>query len=185
MALHLGYARFTRDDPDLRQQREELQGCKQIYEDLEPPESGKRWPGLDECIEALQPGDWMVVSRIERLACTLTELNEVLLSISYRGARLGICHWNPAPEIEPGELAEIVQRLVDFESAQRSELTQAGIAAARAHGRIGGRRHKLKSEQIKELQTAMATPGADPVAVGKRFGIGRATVYKYVRMKVG
>ena len=183
--MRIGYARVTRDAPDLKQQLSELHGgCDSICADHEPLESGRMSGTLLKCIDGLGPGDMLLVTRIERLACTLADLTDVLISLDQQGAHLKIGHWPPAPDMEPGALAEIVQRLIDFESNQRSELTQIGVAAARAEGRIGGRRHKLKPEQIKQLQAAMAEPGADPVAVGERFGVGRATVYKYLRMVV-
>jgi len=90
----------------------------------------------------------LVVSRIERLARTLTELTEVLTSLGERQAELRICHWDPAPIIEPSDLAEIMQRLVDFETSNRGELTRAGIAAARAKGRIGGRPTALTGDLL-------------------------------------
>ncbi len=183
MARRIGYARSAVDDPDLSRQLNELEeaNCVRVYADREAAGADDDRTGWKACLAALDQGDILVVSRIERLARTLTELTEVLTSLGERRAELRICHWDPAPIIEPGDLAEIMQRVVDFESANRGELTRTGIAAARAEGRVGGRRHKLKPDQVKELQSLMAQPGADPVAVGKRFGVGRATVYKYLR----
>ena len=182
MARRIGYARSAIDDPDLSRQLFELEEarCVRVYADREADGAADERAGWKACLAALDQGDMLVVSRIERLARTLAELTEVLTSLGERQAQLRICHWDPAPIIEPGELAEIMQRVVDFERANRAELTRTGIAAARAEGRIGGRRHKLKPDQIKELQALMAQPGADPIAVGKRFGVGRATVYKYL-----
>lgn len=183
MARRIGYARSAIDDLDLSRQLFELEEarCVRVYADRDAAGAEDERAGWKACLAALDQGDILVVSRIERLARTLTELTEVLTSLDDRQAQLRICHWDPAPIIGPGDLAEIMQRVVEFESANRGELTRTGIAAARAEGRIGGRRHKLKPEQIRELQALMAKPGADPIEVGKRFGVGRATVYKYLR----
>jgi DNA invertase Pin-like site-specific DNA recombinase len=187
MPRRIGYARSASDDPDLSRQLGELQeaSCVRVYSDREATGAGDDRAGWKACLAALDQGDILVVSRIERMARTLTELTEVLSSLSERQAELRICHWDPAPIIEPGDLAEIMQRVVDFESANRGELTRSGMAAARAEGRIGGRRDKLKPDQVRELQALMAQPGADPVEIGKRFGIGRVTVYKYLRKVPG
>ena len=182
--VRIGYARANRDDSEMKEQLFHLQGCDSIHTDYETLASGRISDTLMKCIEELNPGDELRVTRIERLACTLADLTDVLTGLDQQGAHLQIGDWWPAPDIPPGALAAIIQRLIDFESAHRSEQTQIGVAAARAEGRIGGRRHKLKAEQIKQLQAAMAEPGADPVAVGQRFGVGRATVYKYLRMVV-
>jgi DNA invertase Pin-like site-specific DNA recombinase len=182
MARRIGYARTAIDDPDLVLQIYELEqaSCNRVYADRETNAAAEGRLGWRTCLDSLSRGDTLVVSRIERLARTLIELNEVLTTLGERQVALRICHWAPAPNIDPEDLAEIVQRLVDFESENSRELIRAGIATARAEGRVGGRRHKLKPEQIKELQALMALPGADVVTIAKRFGIGRATAYKYV-----
>lgn len=121
------------------------------------------------------------VARLGHLARTLAKLEDVLLTLDARQVHLRIAHWEPAPLLEVGELATITRHFIDFDTANHRELIKQGIAQARAEGRIGGRRHRLKPGQIEELKRAMAEPGADPVDVGKRFGVGRATVYKYLK----
>jgi len=182
MPRRIGYARSAINDPEVHQQLRELElaGCVRVYADRFVAGDDDR-SGWKACLEALDQGDFLVVSRIGRLAATLIELTEVLMSLDERQVELRICHWDPAPNIAPGDLAEIVQRLVEFEGASQGERVRTGLIAARGAGRIGGRRHRLKPEQVKELQVLMAQPGADPIEVGKRFGVGRATVYKYLR----
>ena len=182
MPKRIGYARAAIDDLDLKRQLSELEQaeCVKVFADHEATVADDARSEWQACLTALKPGDILVVSRIERLARTLTELTEVLTRLSERRTQLRICHWDPAPNTEPGDLAQIVQRLVDFESANRREFIQTGLVAARAEGRVGGRRHKLTPEQVKELQAMMALPGADPVAIGKQFGVGRRSVYNYL-----
>ena len=183
MPERIGYARAAIDDLDLTRQMSELEQaeCARVFADHEATGADDARSEWQACMSALKPGDILVVSRIERLARTLTELTEVLTRVGERRAELRICHWDPAPITAPGDLAEIVQRLVDFESANRREFIHTGLVAARAEGRVGGRRHKLTPEQVKELRAMMALPGADPVAIGKRFGVGRRSVYNYMR----
>jgi DNA invertase Pin-like site-specific DNA recombinase len=186
MPKRIGYARAAIDDLDMTRQLSELEQakCVKVFVDHDVTAADDARPDWQACLAALNSGDILVVSRIERLARTLTELTEVLSRLSERRAELRICHWDPAPATQPGDLAEIVQRLVDFESANRREFIQTGLVAARAEGRIGGRRHKLTPEQVKELRAMMALPGADPVAIGMLFGVGRRSVYNYMRKEV-
>lgn len=182
MPRRIGYAWSAIDDPDVQQQLRELEfaGCVRVYADRSDAGDDDR-SGWRACLEALDQGDFLVVSRIERLATTLNELTEILMSLDERQVELRICHWDPAPNIAPGDLAEIVQRLVEFEGANRGKQVRSGLIAARGAGRIGGRRHKLKPEQVREMRAMMAQPGADPIEVGKRFGVGRRTVFRYLR----
>lgn len=184
MPRRIGYARSTPDEFDTREQLRELQvaGCTEFFEDLvlaDVEDARRVWMAF---IATLDEDDTLVVSRIERLARTLSELRDVLLTLDERKVHLHICHWDPAPTMEPGDLSEIVQRLVDFEHVNRRHLTRIGIEAARGEGRVGGRRPKLTPEQMRELQYQLREPGADPVEVGKRFGVSRATAFKYKYM---
>lgn len=179
MHRRIGYARKAADDPDALHLQTELRelGCVAVYIDSDA-ERGEAW---ESCLKALQVGDTLVVARLAHLARTLAKLEEVLLELDDRQVQLRIANWGLAPVLEAGELAAITRQFIDFDSANHRELIKQGIAQARAEGRIGGRRHRLKSEQIQALKRAMAVPGADPVEVGERFGVGRATVYKYLK----
>lgn len=177
----IGYARAAPDDPDARRQDAALRdlGCETVYVDRDGTlEHAEGW---ETCLQALQIGDTLVVARLEHLARTLAKLEDVLLTLDARQVQLRIVRWEPAPLLDAGELATITRHFIDFDTANHRELIKQGIAQARAEGRIGGRRHRLKPGQIEELKRAMAEPGADPVDVGKRFGVGRATVYKYLK----
>lgn len=185
MPRRIGYACATSLPGSLQEQLGELEaaGCVRVYSDdaVAPLAEMK---GLHACLGALQEGDVLVISRIERVASTLAELEEVLARIDDQGAELAIAHWHPAPRMAPGDLCEVVRRLIDFESATRSELIKSGLEAARAKGRVGGRRHRLKPDQVKALKEAMAQPGADALEVGKRFGLGKTAVYRYLKAPI-
>jgi len=181
MARRIGYARSTLDDLYVRVQAGDLElaGCTEVFCDpllADEDEARTAWMAF---LSTLEPGDTLVVSRIELLAHTMSELREKLLSLEESKVHLDICHWLPAPPMQPGALSEVVQRLADFESVNKRELTRLGVQAARVEGRIGGRRHKLKPEQIRELQRQLRESGADPVEVGRRFGVSRATAFRY------
>lgn len=184
MSRLIGYVREKQDVAPMEVQLEELlaAGCTQIFEDEGEPVDTD---GLHGCLDELQPGDTLVITSLGVVASTLPELEQVLSNVRARSAGLTICHWHPAPPLSPGDLCEIVRKLIEFHSEARRVKIKAGVAAARAEGRVGGKRHRLKPEQVRALREAMAVPGADAVEVGKRFGLARATVYRYLKQGAG
>ncbi len=183
MPRRVGYARTAVDDPELKAQRAELAlaDCARVFEDSCPADTQPA-PEWIACLAALQRNDILVISRLERLAFTLEQLGDALRDLVARGVHLHVCHRGPPPTLEMGTLAELVDRLTEFERAGRRELIHAGMVTARSKGRVGGRRHKLTTDQVTELRRLMAQPGADPVAVGSKFGLSRASVYKYAKL---
>jgi DNA invertase Pin-like site-specific DNA recombinase len=182
MPKRVGYARTAVDDPDITLQLADLAlaDCARVFEDrtLADTQPASGWMA---CLASLKRDDILVISRLERLAFTLEQLGDALRDLVARGVQLHVCHCGPPSNLELGTLAELVQRLTTFERAGRRELIHAGMIEARSKGRVGGRRHKLTTDQVTELRQLMAQPDADPVAVGERFGVSRASVYKYAK----
>ncbi len=182
MPRKIGYARTAVDDPDVKAQLADLAlaECVSVFEDrtLADTQPGSGWTA---CLASLQRDDILVISRLERLAFTLEQLGDALRALVARGVHLHVCHCGPPAHLELGTLAELVQQLTAFERAGRRELIHAGMIAARSKGRVGGRRHKLTTDQVTELRQLMAQPDADPVAVGEKFSLSRASVYKYAK----
>ncbi len=141
----VGYARVSTGDQDLQLQLDALKaaGCDKvaIYTDKASGARGSR-PGLDACIATLKPGDTLVVWRLDRLGRSmphLVGLVEELLGkgIGFRSLQDGAIDTTTAS----GELMfNIFSSLAQFERRLIQERTQAGLAAARARGRLGGRR---------------------------------------------
>jgi DNA invertase Pin-like site-specific DNA recombinase len=71
--------------------------------------------------------------------------------------------------------------LTEFERNLIRERTKAGIAAARARGRKGGRKPILDQSKIKEIKALMADPSIKIATIAKRYGVSRATLYKYAK----
>ena len=141
----VGYARVSTGDQDLQLQLDALKaaGCDKvaIYTDKASGARGSR-PGLDACIATLKPGDTLVVWRLDRLGRSmphLVGLVEELLGkgIGFRSLQDGAIDTTAAS----GELMfNIFSSLAQFERRLIQERTQAGLAAARARGRLVGRR---------------------------------------------
>ena len=143
MARLIGYARVSTVEQDLQLQLDALNkaGCAEIFMDKASGARGSR-PGLDACLAALEPGDTLVVWRLDRLGRSmphLVSLVEELLGkgIGFRSLQDGAIDTTTAS----GELMfNIFSSLAQFERRLIQERTQAGLAAARARGRLGGRR---------------------------------------------
>lgn len=174
--------RVADDDASLAAQRESLEraGCDRVFVDQSTVDV---WPasGWQALVSSLDAGDQLVVPNLEQLAFTLDQLAEILAELIERRINLSVCDWRLPFPFDTVALRDVVVRLDAFERAGRRVLTNAGLSAARSEGRLGGRPHKLAPAQIAELKQMMGELGADPVEVGKRFGLSRASVYKYLK----
>ena len=141
MGRMVGYARVSTSDQDISLQWEALRraGCQasHIFCDTASGAHTAR-PGLEACLQALAPGDMLIVWRLDRLGRSMPHLTliEGLLQ-----RQVGFAHSAMGPSIRHrlGELFHIFSALAQFERRLIQERTQAGLAAARARGRRGGR----------------------------------------------
>ncbi|PTB92887.1 recombinase, partial [Marinobacter sp. Z-F4-2] len=99
--------------------------------------------------------------------------------------QLGVHFESLTEQIETGSAAGKLQfhvfaALAEFERSLIRERTQAGLAAARARGRLGGRKPKLDDRQVREIKALLRDPDIQVAEVARRYGISRTTLYKYV-----
>lgn len=157
MNQRIGYARVSTDDQHLDLQRDALQqaGCSVIYEEAASGKSAAR-PELEQCRKALRAGDTLVVWRLDRLGRSLHDLVQIVAELEQRGV-----HFESLTEkIETGSASGKLQfhvfaALAEFERGLIRERTQAGLAAARARGRAGGRKPKLDDQQVREIKALL------------------------------
>ncbi len=158
-------------------------GSKRIYKDLSSGRKDDR-PGLRACIKALQPGNTLVVWKLDRLGrdlkhliTTIDDLNKRDVSfkvISGAGAQIDTTTAN-------GRLIfGIFAALAEFEAELISERTKAGLTAARARGRLGGRPRKMTVETLFMAMAAMKNPKTNASEVANRLGISRTALYSYI-----
>ena len=182
MNQRIGYARVSTDDQHLDLQRDALQqaGCSVIYEEAASGKSAAR-PELEQCRKALRAGDTLVVWRLDRLGRSLHDLVQIVAELEQRGV-----HFESLTEkIETGSAAGKLQfhvfaALAEFERGLIRERTQAGLAAARARGRAGGRKPKLDDQQVREIKALLRDPDIKVAEVARRYGVSRTTLYKHV-----
>jgi DNA invertase Pin-like site-specific DNA recombinase len=163
----IGYARVSKgDDQSNAAQRRALDaaGCKRVFEETA---SGGRWdrPKLLEMIGQLRDGDVVVVWKLDRLSRSLKDMLHVMERIEIAGA--GFRSLTEAIDTTTAAgrmMMQMVGSFAEFERAMIRERTSAGLAQARAEGRIGGRRCKLNEKQRREI--------AESVASGRKSGAG-------------
>jgi DNA invertase Pin-like site-specific DNA recombinase len=150
----LGYARVSKgDEQNNAQQTKALKavGCKRLFEEAA---SGGRWdrPELHRLLDHLREGDTVVVWKLHRLSRSLKDVLHVMERIGNAGAGVrsiteSIDTTTPAGRM----MMQMVASFAEFERAMLRERTSTGLAAARAEGRIGGRRKKLDAVKRREI----------------------------------
>lgn len=183
MIQHIGYARVSTDDQTLDLQRDALlsAGCHVIYEEKISGKNTDRVE-LNNCLKALRPGDTLVVWRLDRLGRSLKDLMEIVSTLEKSGINFVSITEHVETETAAGKLIfHLFGALSEFERNLIRERTKAGIAAARARGRKGGRKPLLDQAKIKEIKALMADPSIKVTTIAKRYGISRATLYKYAK----
>jgi len=144
----IGYARVSSDDQNLDLQLDELKkaGCKKILEDRISGARASR-PGLERMLETVREGDVVVVWRLDRLGRSLKDLIELVASLETRGVGLTSLKEKIDTTSSSGRLVfHIFGALAEFERSLIRDRTSAGLAAARARGRTGGRPKALDAK---------------------------------------
>jgi DNA invertase Pin-like site-specific DNA recombinase len=178
--MRIGYARVSTDDQTLDLQRDALQRakCRQIYEEHASGKTAMR-PELEACLKSLRKGDTLVVWRLDRLGRSLGDLINLTTDLRSRGVDLE----SLTERIETGSPAgklifHVFASLAEFERNLIRERTMAGLRAARARGRNGGRPRKLRTKDIQAIK-ALMNAGELPVQdIADRFGVSRSTLYR-------
>lgn len=156
---------------------------EQLYADRA---SGKRddRPGLEACLKALRQGDTLVVWKLDRLGRNLKHLVDVVQGLNGRGVGLKVLTGQGASidtTTANGRLMfNFFAALAEFERELIVERTIAGLAAARARGRNGGRPFKMTAAKLRLTQAAMGKPETRIAELCAELGVTRQTLYRHV-----
>lgn len=183
MTKRIGYARVSTDDQNLDLQRDALRrvGCEVIYEETASGQSAQR-AELNHCLKALRSGDTLVVWRLDRLGRSLGDLVQIASKLEAAGVAFESVTERIETASATGRLVfHLFGALAEFERNLIRERTQAGLQAARARGRSGGRKPALSPRAVREVRTLMADPDVRPADVARRYGVSRSTVYRAVK----
>ena len=179
----IGYARVSTFDQNLDLQKDALEkaGCEKIFTDTVSGTVPQR-PALTKAKEILRKGDTLVVWRLDRLGRSLKDLIEWLNYLDTEGVALKSLQEFIDTSTPSGKLVfHIFGALAEFERQLIVERTQAGLSAARARGRLGGRPKTLDADK-KQVVIDLYNERKLPVKkICEMMGISKPTLYNYVR----
>jgi DNA invertase Pin-like site-specific DNA recombinase len=179
----IGYARVSTQDQTLDLQKDALQkiGCSRIFTDMVSGSVTER-VGLTEALQFLRAGDALVVWRLDRLGRSLQHLIETISTLQQRAIGFRSLAENIDTTTPGGKLIfHVFGALAEFERDLIRERTQAGLTAARARGRRGGRPILLNAKQRQLLQTLYSDKSSRIADILSTLHISKSTLYRYLK----
>jgi DNA invertase Pin-like site-specific DNA recombinase len=181
--MQIGYARVSTDEQTLHLQEDALTkaGCERLFTDTASGAKAER-PGLAQALDALRPGDSLVVWRLDRLGRSLRHLMDTLLDLDKREVGFKSLTENIDTTTPGGKLIfHIFGALAEFERDLIKQRTNAGLAAARARGRRGGRPRAFSDpSKVRMARTLFADKKRSIPDICKTLGVSRSTLYRYL-----
>ncbi|CAM3670239.1 recombinase family protein [Legionella longbeachae] len=180
----IGYARVSTDDQNLNLQHDALKnaGCERIFDDQMTGSKIQR-PGLDATLQFARSGDVIVVWRLDRLSRSLKDLIEMVALLDSKKIGLRSLHESIDTSSSSGKLIfHIFGALAEFERNLIRERTHAGLQAARARGRKGGRPKKLSMDKAKLAIEIYNQKNHSIKQICNLMGISKPTLYKYIKL---
>ncbi len=150
--------------------------CDLIFTETRSGTSTKGRAALEEMMRYVREGDVLVVTRLDRLARSLTDLSRIIDELGAKGVGFRCLQQGAVDTTKPeGRLMlQLLGSFAEFETAIRKDRQMEGIEKAKAAGRYRGRPKTIDAAQIDALEAE----GLGPTAIAKRLGIGRASVYR-------
>lgn len=178
----VGYARVSTSDQNLDLQRDALiqAGCERIFTDVASGAKADR-TGLTEALAFLREGDTFAVWKLDRLGRSLGHLIETVTGLSVRNIGFRSLRESIDTTTSTGKLIfNIFGSLAEFERDLIRERTNAGLAAARARGRKGGRPKLMDERKIQMAQTLLKDRNTPIADICTMLGVSKATLYRHV-----
>lgn len=183
MAVDVGYIRTSKRDQNPELQRRELEafGCTRIYAEAISSRKADR-PELAAALDYLREGDRLVVWKLDRLGRSLQELIELVNALGERGVEFVSLRESLDTTTSGGKLVfHVFASVAEFERDLIRERTMAGLEAARARGRKGGRKRALSEKQVALAKRMMTDRETSAGEVASALGISKPTLYRYLR----
>lgn len=177
MTTIIGYARVSTDDQDCAIQEDALRaaGCTIVRSEKRSGTTTEGREELETVLSFLRPGDTLMVTRIDRLARSVRDLEGIVARLRERGAHLRATEQPVDTATAAGKaFLQMLAVFAEFETAIRRERQMEGIAKAKAAGVYKGRRPSVPTQEVRELHAQ----GISPTEIAKRLRIGRASVYR-------
>ena len=175
--MKIGYARVSSTDQDLSIQIETLEknGCEKIFQEKVSGTSTQGRNELKDCLEFVREGDELVITRVDRLARSILDLQLIIKDLDKKGSTLSATEQPISTKDATSKcFLDMLSVFSEFETNLRKERQMEGIAKAKEKGVYKGRKPTVDVEKIREL----AKQGLQKTVIAKELGIGRATVYR-------
>lgn len=180
----IGYARTSTLDqsagPEAQDRDLRAVGCEKVFSEQVSSVDERNRVKLGEALDFLREGDTLVVTKLDRLARSVTHLHGLLAQITDKGAGLRILSMGIDTTTPTGKLMlTIMGGVAEFEREVMLERQREGIAKAKAEGKYRGRKPtaRAQGDQVRELHGQ----GVGATEIAQRLGIGRASVYRILR----
>lgn len=178
----VGYARVSTRDQNTSLQTDALMaaGCERVFTEKASGANRDR-PELRAALDYLRPGDVLVVWKLDRLARTVRQLVETAEDLQKREIGLKVLTQQIDTTTPGGRLVfHVFAAVAEFERELALERTHAGLAAAKALGRRGGRRPALGPAEIKRAKVLLADPTISVEEVAEQMGVRLSTLYRHI-----
>ncbi len=178
----VGYARVSTLGQTLDPQKDALgqAGCERIFTDVASGAQGPR-EGLTEALRFLREGDTLVVWKLDRLGRSVKHLIEMVTELKERQVEFQSLQEQIDTSTSGGKLIfHVFGALAEFERDLIRERTQAGLVAARARGRRGGRPRAMDEKQVAIARSLMKDPDNSVADICQILRVSRATLYRYL-----
>lgn len=179
----IGYARVSTDDQRLDLQNDALEqaGCERMFVDVASGGRADR-TGLAKALDFVRAGDTLVVWKLDRLGRSLRHLIDTVSALEARGIGFRSLQESIDTTTSGGKLVfHVFGALAEFERDLIRERTNAGLAAARARGRKGGRPPSLDASKLALARSLLNDRNADRGKVAAAFGVSLSTLYRSLR----
>lgn len=183
----IGYARVSTADQRLDLQADALTraGCERIYSDHASGGRGDR-AGLADALSHLRAGDTLVVWKLDRLGRTVRQLVDFTAELRARGINFASLTDGIDTSTAAGRFFfHVMAAMAEMERDLVRERTLAGLAAAKARGRLGGRPTKLTAQQVSHAKLLLADPAVSGAEVARTLGVARSTLYRSLERPKG
>ena len=178
--MKVGYARVSSVDQNLDVQLETLKsfGCEKIYQEKVSGTSTQGRNELKECIDFVREGDELVITRIDRLARSVLDLQLIVKELSDKGVNLSATEQPISTKDATSKcFLDMLGVFAELETNLRKERQNEGIFRAKQKGIYKGRKSSINVNKIKELKNS----GMGSTAIAKEMGIHRDSVYRVLK----
>jgi len=180
--MKVGYARVSSVDQNLDVQLETLKsfGCEKIYQEKVSGTSTQGRNELKECIEFVREGDELVITRIDRLARSVLDLQLIVKELSDKGVNLSATEQPISTKDATFKFfLDMLGVFAELETNLRKERQNEGILRAKQKGVYKGRKSSIDADKIRELKVS----GMGATAIAKEMGIHRDSVYRVLKAR--